>query len=140
MPSMEPSANARREFLHSTEFFVRIMPDLDRVRRSSGEWDLYGSKVADEAAGDANHPRSEISLWDSTKRLLFELAEGTDARHSATRNRMRSSGPANRVLFSELSLWLAGELKISITVTKRLVAAALIGVASADGDWKVLAS
>lgn len=135
--SQDP-VDARHEILRATEFLVRMIPDLDRVRKHEGEWNHYGQKIANEAAEDL--PKSQISLWDSTKRILLEVAEGTDPRYSDIRERINRSGPASQVPFSELSLWLAGELKISVTVTKRLVAAALIGVASARGDWKVLAS
>jgi hypothetical protein len=42
-------------------------------------------------------------------------------------------------MLSDLSLWLAGEMKISISATKRLVAVMLLGVSEANGDWNVLA-
>ena len=136
----DPSTNARREFLRSTEFLIRMMPELDRVRRQAGEWDRYGRRVANEAAGDVRPPFGHESLWDSTKRILVEVVEGTDARHAGIRDRIRRAGLGSPVLFPDLCLWLAGEFQISITVTKRLVAAAWIGVAAAGGDWNALAS
>jgi hypothetical protein len=42
------------------------------------------------------------------------------------------------MMLADLDLWLAGDLGISISVTKRLVAVMLIGLAEAEGDWNVL--
>jgi hypothetical protein len=42
-------------------------------------------------------------------------------------------------MLADLSLWLAGELGVTISVTKRLVATMLVGVAESKGDWNVLA-
>jgi hypothetical protein len=77
-------------------------------------------------------------LWDRAKFTVHEAITGNQPEHSYIRNRVLASKSISAMLHSDLSLWLAGKLSISIAVTKRLVALMLVGVAEAKGDWNVL--
>ncbi len=115
------------------------MPELDAVRKRPGGWNLFGKKIASQMEQDGwGKPNAPAPLWDRAKFTVHEAITGNQPEHSYIRNRVLASKSISAMLHSDLSLWLAGKLSISIAVTKRLVALMLVGVAEAKGDWNVL--
>lgn len=115
------------------------MPELDVVRKRPGGWNLFGEKIALQMERDGwGKPNKDAPLWHRAKITVHEAITGNHAEHSHIRNRVLGSRSVSAMQLSDLSLWLAGKLNISISVTKRLVALMLIGVAEAEGDWGIL--
>jgi len=122
-----------------TDFLVRVLPDLDAVRRDIGSWNAFGEKISEQMERDwAARHRSGEPLWVRAKRAVHRAITGNDANHSVIRARIHRSPGISAMMLADLDLWLAGDLGISISVTKRLVAVMLIGLAEAEGDWDVL--
>ena len=83
----------------------------------------------------------EAIYWRMVKELVHAVVELREARHDEIRKRLGNlQEPSTPRLWATLTLWLAGVLGISTSVTGPLVAAMLYGVAEAGGDWKILRS
>lgn len=127
-------------YLRQTEFLLHSMPDLEAIRRKARGWDDYGDKIATLMEKDQRgKPATEESLWRRAKHLVHTAMTGNDARNVSIRTRVCRSPTVSALVHADLSLWLAGELSISISVTKRLVAVMLVGLAESKGDWNALA-
>lgn len=73
------------------------------------------------------------------KSRVHAVVASQDPEYHAIRRRLGNlRNPSTPALLSTLGLWLAGMLKISVSVTGPLVAVMLYSVAEADGDWEVL--
>jgi hypothetical protein len=126
-------------------FLARQVPDLAHMRRRCGSWDDLGEKTA----RDFLHPRGQVvrsgvessqtSEWSLAKELVHDVLISGNPQHDAIRKRLGDlSEPSTPRLLSTLSLWLAGVLKISVSVTLPMVAVMLYAVGEAGGDPKVL--
>ena len=140
---MRPTSRSRHEeerFLRETEFLLRLMPDLNTVRRKTRGWDEFGEKIANQMEKERrSKAEPEESLWHRAKRVVHMAMTDSDAKNAAIRTRVGGSSIISPGMLADLSLWLAGELGVTISVTKRLVATMLVGVAESKGDWNVLA-
>lgn len=127
-------------FLRETEFLLRLMPGLEAVRGKTRGWDAFGVIVSTQMERDWGIPQGAgQSLWLRAKQVVHSAMTGSDARHEAIQARIRRSPEISAIMLADLSLWLAGEMGVSISVTKRLVAVMLIGLAESKGAWHTLA-
>lgn len=139
MPSTEMSPEDQERFFNETDFLTLAMPELVPVRNRRGDWQKFGASMADRMERDWGISRAnQPPLWDRAQRAVHEAVTGSDPKHESIRLRLRKSTAISNVMLGDLSLWLAGEMKISISATKRLVAVMLLGVSEAKGDWNVL--
>ncbi len=140
---MHPTSRPRHDderFLRETEFLLRLMPELDAVRRKTRGWDELGEKIATQMERERrSKAEPDESLWRRAKRVVHMAMTGSDAKNAAIRTRVSGSPVISAGMLADLSLWLAGELGVTISVTKRLVTTMLVGVAESKGDWNVLA-
>jgi hypothetical protein len=136
-----------------TDLLLRQVAGLAKVRKYHETWEEFGERV--EFRNDRNRPRilraeadrevekteaaPRASNWQRAKELMYALFAGVDSEHDTMRKRFQSrsllSAPSHLHL---LSLWLAGILKISIQVTRQMVAAILYAVAEMGGDWRII--
>lgn len=73
------------------------------------------------------------------KSLVYAVLASRDPQHDAIRQRLGNlQEPSTPRLLSTLSLWLAGKMGISVSVTVPLVAVMLYAAAEAGGTWDVL--
>jgi hypothetical protein len=62
-----------------------------------------------------------------------------DQEHEPVRKRLGDfKNPSTAALFSTLSLYLAGKLGLSLTITQPMLAVMLYAVHGASGNWNVL--
>lgn len=81
-----------------------------------------------------------ISYWDLAKGLVHSVLGGEAEELEPIRTRLRKTpAGSTAALSSMVSLWLAGQLSLSVTITNPLVAVMLYAVAEAGGDADVLA-
>ena len=138
-----------------TDLLLRQVAGLTKVSKYHETWEEFGERV--EFRNDRNRPRilrakpacdvekneeaPRASNWHRAKELMYALFAGVDSEHDTIRKRVQSrsqlSAPSHLPL---LSLWLAGILKISIQVTRQMVAAILYAVAEMGGDWRIIRS
>ena len=124
-------------------FILRQEPRLIRVKRRQCSWDTFGELVL----RDFFQPRitairsatDELAEWKFAKELVHSVLTSSAPEHDGIRKRLGNPGTASTpLLFSTLSLWLAGILKISVSLTMPMTAAILYGISEADGDPDVL--
>ena len=145
-----PTAAGSHRIRIDVSFLVRQVAGLARVKMRRRTWNEFGEKVLKEYLSSSNlarigwNPRNrevtpESTYWKMTRTLVHEVVATADPKHDMIRKRLGNlRDPSTRVLLSTLSLWLAGALGITTSVTGPLVAAMLFGVADAGGDWEVL--
>jgi hypothetical protein len=124
------------------DFLVRQVSQLTRVKRQRCSWDEFGEKVA----RDFSHPRNvsgkaheESTEWRLAKELVHDVLVSCNPQHDGIRKRLGVRGTTSTpLLLSTLSLWLAGVLKISVSVTVPMVAGILYAIGDAGGDPEIL--
>ena len=73
------------------------------------------------------------------KSVVHEVLVRRNPQYDRIRQRLGNlNEPSTPRLLSTLSLWLAGEMEISVSVTVPLVAVMLYAAAQAGGTWDVL--
>lgn len=139
MSGIGMSPEEEQRFFTETDFLTLSMPELVPVRNRRGDWKKFGEAMAARMERDWGLSQTkEASLWNRARLAVHEAITGNDPKHAAIRLRLRKSPAISNVMLADLSLWLAGEMKTSVSVTKRLVAVMLLGVSEAKGDWNVL--
>jgi hypothetical protein len=134
-----------------TDFLVRQVATLARVKWKRRTWNECGEKVFRDfvrssrtvhlraSRVDAATASEASAYWIMAKGLVHAVVASRDPRHEAIRKRLGNLlEPSTPRLWSTLSLWLAGVLGISTSVTGPLVAVMLYGVAEAGGNWEAL--
>lgn len=133
-----------------TVFLLRRVPRLSQVRRKRRTWNEFGEKVFYDFEKSSPVRRqlaswvglaaaSDTTCWSMAKDLIHAVVARQDPRHDGIRKRLGNlHEPSTARLWTTLTLWLAGELGISTSVTGPLVAVMLYGVAEAGGDWDAL--
>ena len=136
-----------------TECLLRQVSKLDQVRKRQISWNEFGEKVArdfkvppetfriicdEQESSDAAESLPEPSKWSRAKNLIHGVFTRADPHHSAIRKRLGLSNPSTSLLLQTLSLWLAGELGLSVTGTRPMVAVILYAVATSPTDWEIL--
>ena len=135
------------------DFLLKQVIGLIKVRKYQETWEEFGEQA--ESRHERNRPRTpraeadrevekteaapDVSNWQRAKELMYALFTGGDPEHNEIRKRIQSLyQPSTPSLLPLLSLWLAGILKISIKVTRQMVAAILYAVAEMGGDWRII--
>ncbi len=143
-PATPPRVNIDMAFL------LRQVTSLADVKRKRRTWNEFGEKAfqdLDRASPGSRRLKSRIepdrasaaSYWGMVKELVHAVVGSRDPAYDGIRRRLGDlREPSTPLLLSTLSLWLAGVLGISVSVTGPLVAVMLYGVAEAGGDWEIL--
>ncbi len=131
---------------------LRLAPQLKQVREGHVTCHQLGEKLVREMGLPV--PRSSevravfptlekgarISYWDLATGLVHSVLGGQAKELEPIRTRLRKTpAGSTAALSSMLSLWLAGQLSLSVTITNPLVAVMLYAVAEAGGDADALA-
>lgn len=129
---------------------MRQVSGLVQVKRRRRTWNEFGEKVIEDYLNSSPKVRrpitrgesadgAEATYWSMAKELVHSVVASQDPTYGGIRKRLGDlQNPSTPLLLSTLSLWLAGVLGISTSVTGPLVAAMLFGVAEAGGDWDIL--
>lgn len=135
-----------------THFLLKKIRGLVHVEKNLQTWNEFGESVVMRKG--LTRPRTgrciidtfklaeptSTSIWHHAKKLVHSLFTGQNPDHDELRNRLGNSpNPPTPLLLSTVSLWLAGELKIIISVTRSMVATMLYAVGKSSGDWDILA-
>lgn len=149
---MPPPAKAIRTVI-DTECLLRQISSLNQVRNQHFTWDEFGEKLArdfgvspekfrvmsdDQVSCEAPASSSEPSKWSRAKGLVHRVFTREDPSQLAIRKRLVLSNPSTSLLLQHLSLWLAGELGLSVTATRPMVAVILYAVAKSPTGWDIL--
>ena len=131
-------------------FLLRQVSALVQVKRRRRTWNELGEAVlrdfmkssptarAARHEGDAPVSR-EAARWQMAKSVVHEVLVRRNPQYDRIRQRLGNlNEPSTPRLLSTLSLWLAGEMEISVSVTVPLVAVMLYAAAQAGGTWDVL--
>lgn len=130
-----------------THFLLRQFPSLVQIRRKHRNWNDYGHKLASEMKVPAPTVReaiddptsSQASEWPHAKRLVHDVLATHESEHDTIRKRLGNLAEISTpYLLSTLGLWLAGALRISVSVTNPMIAVMLFAVAEAGGNWGIL--
>lgn len=144
-----PSAATPRIYV-DTAFLLRQVSALVQVKRRRRTWNEFGEKVIEDYLSSSPKVRRpmtgaesaagpEAIYWGMAKELVHSVVASQDPTYGGIRKRLGNLPTQSTPrLLSTLSLWLAGVLGISTSVTGPLVAAMLLGVAEAGGDWEIL--
>lgn len=147
--SASPSAATAGNYF-DTAFLLRQVSGLALVKRRRRTWNEFGQMVIDDLqssspkgrkprAGEDSTDASEATFWGMAKELIHSVVATQDPTYDGIRKRLGNlQEPSTPLLLSTLSLWLAGVLGISVSVTLPLVATMLYGVAETGGDWEAL--
>jgi hypothetical protein len=150
MTSSKYSSAATSRIPIDTEFLLRQVSSLVQVKRRRRTWNEFGENVIDYSdhflpkarrpmPDDEPADESEAVCWNMAKELIHSVVASQDPTYDGIRKRLGNlREPSTPLLLSTLSLWLAGVLGMSVSVTGPLVAAMLFGVAEAGGDWGAL--
>lgn len=132
------------------DFLLRHVTALDPIKRKRLSWNDFGEKLA---WGLASRPRMTLaeigdrpelidtphaSAWSAAKKHVHAALTSDDLRYADIQKRLGSArNTSTPILLSTLSMWLAGEMSISISVTRPMVAAMLYAVAHSSDDWEI---
>ncbi|MEI8038125.1 MAG: hypothetical protein WCJ14_07015 [Verrucomicrobiota bacterium] len=132
------------------EFLLQKVYELNQVKRNRLTWNEFGERIAGHfqdpqlparaARGQANSATPpEPSDWCRAKKLVHAVVATRDPKYEPIRNRLfHFDNPSTAALLSTLSLWVAGKLGLSVTITQQMVAVMLYAVARSAGDWDIL--
>ncbi len=146
MSSLDFPSPAATRLRIDLAFILRQEPRLIRVKRRQCSWDSFG----DQVTRDFFQPRfttimttvrstDEPAEWELAKELVLAVFTSAAPEYDGIRKRLGNPGTASTpMLYSTLSLWLAGILKISVSLTMPMTAAILYGIGEAEGDPGVL--
>ena len=136
-----------------TECLLRQVSSLNQVSKQLLTWNEFGEKLArdftaspemfrlmsdDQISREAPAPSLGPSKWVRAKDLVHGVFTREDPNHIAIRKRLFLSNPSTSLLLQHLSLWLAGELGLSVTVTRPMVAVILYAAAKSPAGWETL--
>lgn len=138
MPEDAFSPEEKQIFRDQTEFLLLAMPELASVRENWRTWETFGRGMAAQMERDWGLRSRDGALWLQAKQKVHAAMTGNDPAHASIRSRIVKSPAISGIMLADLSMWLAGDMKISLSVTKRLVAVMLLGVSGSRGDWNAL--
>lgn len=142
MSALSPSLPLHVRLRIDQDFLVRQCSQLKQVRQRRRSWDEFGEKVA----LDFLYPRNaggripqESAEWRFAKELVHGVLASTDPQYDGIRKRLGARGATSTpLLLSMLSLWLAGILQISVSLTMPMTACLLYAIGEAGGDPEIL--
>lgn len=138
-----------------TDFLLDQVASLTAVQNNHESWEAFGERIESrrhrvspstrcaESAPDkaGSEPVPQASNWQRTKELIHILFVRRRPEHDGIRQRIENLAQFSTAsLLSLLSMWVAGILKISIAVTRPMVATILYAVVQFSGDWEILCS
>ncbi len=142
-----PHSSGINQISIDQNFLIRQLPSLTRIKRNHFSWDEFGEKVARDffqpqnqllVKTDTNSPM--MPEWNLAKKLIHDVLTSANSQHNGIRKRLGNlREPSTPLLLSTLSLWLAGILGISVSVTMPMVAVMLYAMGEAQGDPGILA-
>lgn len=136
-----PSPSAVK-LLIDQDFLLRQVSLLIRVKRRRCSWDEFGEMVARDFLSPRNgrgKPSPGSSEWQLAKELVHGVLATADPQYDGIRKRLGTRETASTpLLLSTLSLWLAGILQISVSMTVPMTACLLYAIAEAGGDPEIL--
>ncbi len=155
MTSLEPPPERVASLSINLEFLMRQLPTLAEVKRKRMSWDELGARISQEyltrpaprTRRKTSNPDEiavpvailSVECWPQAKELLHRIMATDDTENEPVRKRLRDfNDPSTAALFSTLSLYLAGKLCISLSLTQPLLAVMLYAVHQASGNWDVL--
>ena len=150
MTSLEPSSDKNVRIQIDPQFLMRQMPALAEIKRKRMDWNELGEKIIREYQprpqwhrSKANRPEDPHTTagecWLRAKELLHNIMATGDPRNAPVRKRLGDfKKPSTAALFSTLSLYIAGKLGISLTITQPLLAVMLYAVHESSGNWDIL--
>lgn len=136
-----------------TDFLLDQVASLTAVQNNHESWEAFGERIESrrhrvspstrraESVPDKaiSEPVPQTSNWQRTKELIHTLFVRRRPEHDGIRQRIENLAKFSTAsLLSLLSMWVAGILKISIAVTRPMVATILYAVAQFSGDWEIL--
>lgn len=121
-------------------FLRQKFPELARLEKRGFGWNDIGNTLAllTRRSGTRQQAHAAKSWtksgtgddWSAARNALQELLCTGSPELAEIRNRLKDSPPGTTpLLLSTLSLWLAGHLGKSVTLTTPLVATVLLGIA-----------
>ncbi len=147
MTSLNPQCFSTDGIKIDTRYLLSHFPALIQIRRKQRTWSDFGSSLIRELQNPTHANRSrnknpeaeELSEWEMAKQLIYGVLATHDSQYDGIRRRLGNFKTLSTAsILSVLSIWLAGVLGVSVTVTKPMVAVILFAVAEAAGDWNVL--
>jgi hypothetical protein len=150
MTSLEPPSNRNAWIGLDSMFLMRQLPALSEVKHKRVGWNDLGARITREYQPKpprnrpkASHPDETGSpageCWRRAKNLLHNIMATSDPENAPVRKRLGDfKNPSTAALFSTLSLYLAGKLGLSLTITQPMLAVMLYAVHGASGNWNVL--
>lgn len=150
MTALYPTATTHPQVLIVADYLLQKFPALQKMRIRNLTWNDLGEKI-DSSAQTINRPLNamrkaptnaeypEPSYWVRARMLVHTVFTSQDFKYEKIRKRLiYSETPSTPAILTTLSLWLAGELGISVSVTKSMVAVMLYAVSQSRGNWEIL--
>lgn len=143
MPSPPPA-----QIQIDAAFLLRRVSELNHIKKRDLDWNevgeriLAGSQQANKSI--ARRPGNEddktsASQWSLAKGLVHEVITSRSPNHDSVRRSMGGvQSPSTANLLSTLSLWMAGAMGLSTSLTVPMVAVILYAVGQASGNWDIL--
>lgn len=150
MTSLDSPSNRESRLRIDPQFLMRQFPALSEVKRARVNWNELGAKIIQgyqpippgtrRRTGDfSDAALTTGEIWRQAKELLHNIMATCDLENAPVRKRLSVlKTPSTAALFSTLSLYFAGKLGISLTITKPLLALMLNAVHEASGNWDIL--
>lgn len=132
------------------EFLLQKVSELIQVKQNRLTWNEFGERIAGPlhvpqiptrpARGHSKSATSpEPSDWCRAKELVHAVLASREPKYEPIRNRLfHVDNPSTAALLSTLSLWAAGKLRLSVTITQPMVAVMLYAVDRSSGNWSIL--
>ena len=150
MPATHPAPVCSAKIQIDAEFLLQKVSELNQVKQNRLTWNEFGERIAGHQqatpipTGSARGPAQsatppEPSDWFRAKELVHAVLASRDPKYEPICNRLfHSNHSSTAALLSTLSLWVAGKLGLSVTMTQPMVAVMLYAVARASGNWNIL--
>jgi hypothetical protein len=134
-----------------TSLLVRKVPLLSMIQKHQFTWNQVGENLLENAPKPRNHRRENgfsveksatataQSSWAGVKSEMFRLLATDAPEYGDIRKRLVGAGDSSTLyVLSTLSLWLAGAMGISVSVTTPVVATMLYAIAQSPAAYGVL--
>jgi len=134
----------------NVEFLLHKVPELSHVKQNRLTWNEFGVRIDEHlqliqvpnrsARGQAQSATlTEPSDWSRAKALVRAALVSRDPTYEPMQKRLiQFEDSSTAALLSTLSLWVAGELGISVTFTQPMVAVMLYAAARSSSNWSIL--
>jgi hypothetical protein len=150
MPALHTASVYPAKVQIDTEFLLQKVSELIQVKQNRLNWNEFGERIAGphhvpqiptrsarDQAKSATPP--EPSDWCRAKELVHAVLASRDPKYEPIRTRLlHFDNPSTATLLSTLSLWVAGKLRLSVTIAQPMVAVMLYAVAKSSGNWHIL--